>query len=145
MEKPIPWRLKWTKEAVFKEASKYSTLDSFRRGCRNAHYAAYKKGWLEEMIWLRRNQIKRGFWKSKDNVLSESRKYTSMKGFREGCNGAYNSAKMNNWLEEMTWLEKNKPNRLFIGNQKAMCFKNQKNTHPELIFAKEQTEHMLLL
>lgn len=136
LEKPIPWRLKWTKEAVFKEASKYSTLDSFRRGCRNAHYAAYKKGWLEEMIWLRRNQIKRGFWKSKDNVLSESRKYTSMKGFREGCNGAYNSAKMNNWLEEMTWLEKKQTKPPFYWKSKSNVFQESKKYTSRVDFRK---------
>lgn len=106
-EKPIPWRLKWTREAVFSEAKKYSTFDAFRKGNPSAHEAAYNKGWLDEMTWLQRKQIERGFWKSKDNVLYESRKYTSVKDFRQGCIGAYDSARVNGWLDEMTWLEKN--------------------------------------
>lgn len=107
-EKPVSWKLKWTKNAVFEESKKYTTLDLFRYGSPGAYGAAYNKGWLDEMPWLERKKIKRGFWKIKKNVFEEARKYSSRKEFLEKCVGAYDSARINGWLDEMPWLEKNK-------------------------------------
>lgn len=107
-KKPIPWRLKWTREAVFAESKKYDELKAFIQKGKGAYTVARVKGWLEEMTWLKRAQITRGFWKNKDNVLQECHKYNTMKDFRAFSYAAYNSAKENGWLEEMTWLEKDK-------------------------------------
>ena len=125
-EKPKSWKLKWTQEAVFTESKKYNSLDSFRQSSRGAYTVAYKNGWLDEMTWLQRKQIKRGFWESKENVLSESQKYTSMKDFRSGCTRAYNSAKKNGWLEEMTWLAKNKAVPPFHWSSKSNVLEESK-------------------
>lgn len=125
-EKPVPWRLKWTKKTVFTEAKKYSSFDAFRNGNRRAYDVAYKNGWHEEMTWLQRKQIKRGFWDSKDNVLSKSRKYTSMKDFRKGCIGAYDSARKNGWLEEMTWLKANNVKPPYYWSSKDRVFEESK-------------------
>lgn len=44
-------------------------------------------------------------WSSKEIVLEESRKYKSRGEFRRLAGGAYNHARINGWLEEMTWLQ----------------------------------------
>lgn len=124
--KPISWRLKWTKETVFVEAKKYCTFDAFRKSSRRAYDVAYKKGWLEEMTWLQRKQIKRGFWSSKEKVFSESLKYTTLKAFRQECVRAYDSAKANGWLEEMTWLKKNDTMPPFFWNIKVNVIEESK-------------------
>ena len=46
----------------------------------------------------------RNYWKNKENVLSESKKYSSRTEFKRGSNCAYDSARKNTWLDEMVWL-----------------------------------------
>lgn len=43
-------------------------------------------------------------WISKEKVFEESRKYHSRSEFQREAGGAYNHAKHNKWLKEMTWL-----------------------------------------
>lgn len=43
-------------------------------------------------------------WTSKEKVFEESRKYHSKSEFQRKAGGAYNHAKHNKWLPEMTWL-----------------------------------------
>lgn len=43
-------------------------------------------------------------WTSKEKVFEESRKYHSRSEFQREAGGAYNHAKHNKWLKEMTWL-----------------------------------------
>lgn len=58
------------------------------------------------MTWLKRTRVVRGFWQSRENIFNESHKYKTLKEFREACYTAYNLAKDNGWLDEMTWLAK---------------------------------------
>ena len=41
----------------------------------------------------------------KESVFAEARKYQTRKEFFKGCASAYNVARRNNWLVEMTWFE----------------------------------------
>lgn len=41
----------------------------------------------------------------KESVFAEAKKYNTRKEFFKGCASAYNVARKNNWLIEMTWLE----------------------------------------
>lgn len=43
-------------------------------------------------------------WTSKEKVFEESKKYHSRSEFQRKAGGAYNHAKHNKWLDEMTWL-----------------------------------------
>ena len=43
-------------------------------------------------------------WTSKEKVFEESKKYHSRSEFQREAGGAYNHAKHNKWLPEMTWL-----------------------------------------
>lgn len=46
-----------------------------------------------------------GKWsRNKSAVFEESKKYKTRSDFRNSCGGAYQIAKRNNWLDEMTWL-----------------------------------------
>lgn len=95
----------WTKEKVVEESKKYNILDDFNKSSKTAAGLARKKGWLDEMTWLKRKYIKRGHWLNKENVLLEARKYHTKKDFRENCSAAYSSAQKHKWLTEMDWLK----------------------------------------
>lgn len=97
---------KWTRETVFDESKKYSSITEFAAKNATAYIVAKKNGWLEEMPWLQRKYVIRGFWQSKTNVFEESHKYNALKDFRKGSPTAYDSAYNKGWLGEMTWLKK---------------------------------------
>lgn len=44
-------------------------------------------------------------WTSKDVVFGEAKKYSSRTEFKNKAGGAYNHARINGWLDEMTWLK----------------------------------------
>ena len=81
---------------------KYSSINDFNLKNASAYTVARKNGWLDEMIWLKRKYVIRGFWQSRENVFNESHKYRTLKEFREGCSTAYYSAIRKGWLDEMT-------------------------------------------
>lgn len=91
------------KENVFTEARKYNSRKEFENGCGSAYNSAKKNGWLDEMTWLIRPIVWNKKW-TKENVFTESKKYPTRKKFDKGCGGAYNVARVNGWLDEMTWL-----------------------------------------
>lgn len=95
---------KWTKELVYEESKKFTTLYDFSRQRSQAYTIALKNGWLNEMIWLER-KCKR--W-NKEEVFEESKKYISKKDFENGCRTAYTLAYKNKWFSEMEWLKPKK-------------------------------------
>ena len=101
LKKAIWPKHKWTKDAVFEEAKKYSTRKEFKKGCETAYKSALKNDWLNEMEWLKIvGNIK---W-TKDAVFEESRKYKTRGEFQKNS-GAYRAALRNKWIDEMTWLK----------------------------------------
>lgn len=93
----------WTKEMVFSEAKKYKTKREFKKGCSSAYTFACKNNWIDEMVWLISSQRPNGFW-TKENVFAEAKKYQTRKKFSDGCHTAYDIARRNGWLEEMSWF-----------------------------------------
>lgn len=106
LKHPVPQPIKWTHDAVLEESKKYSSITEFNDNNASAYAVARKKGWLDEMIWLKRKYAVRGFWQSKNNVFNESHKYSTLKDFRKGCSTAYYIAKEKGWLNEMIWLKR---------------------------------------
>lgn len=102
--KPIGY---WTKEHVFEESHKYTTRLEFSKQSYGAYKVARKNGWLDEMDWLEKLKAKNGYW-SKGRVFEEGRKYRTKSEFQKGCGAAYNAARKNKWLDEMTWFERTK-------------------------------------
>ena len=97
------------KEAVFNEAKKYSSRTEFKDGSNGAYNAAKKNKWLEEMPWLK-SKSKKGSehikrrWKTKEDIIEESKKFTSRSEFNKKSKTAYEIARKNKWLDEMVWL-----------------------------------------
>jgi len=97
------------KEKVMAEARNYSSRTEFKNKGKGAYYAAHKYGWINEMEWLKSknekgSEHKKRRWKTKENVIEESKKYTSRSEFNKKSRRAYEIARKNNWLNEMIWL-----------------------------------------
>ena len=46
----------------------------------------------------------RNYWKVREHVLEESKKYATRTEFKKKSPRAYDSARKNKWLDEMSWL-----------------------------------------
>ena len=46
----------------------------------------------------------RNYWNVKENVINESKKYSTRTQFKKSSETAYNSARINKWLNELIWL-----------------------------------------
>ena len=46
----------------------------------------------------------RNYWKNKEHVFEESKKYNSRSSFNKNSRRAYEEARKNKWLDEMIWL-----------------------------------------
>ena len=96
----------WTKDRVFEEGSKYSTKIEFKKNSSTAYNIATKNKWINDMTWFVSSVKPQGYWQIKQNVIEESKKYSSRVEFRWGATGAYRSSIDNGWIEEMTWLKR---------------------------------------
>lgn len=98
------WKIK---ENVIAESHKYVTRAEFCEGCYNAYISAKNNGWLEEMDWLPKSSHKeKGFWNKKENVLAAASKCNYKSEFRKKYPGAYASAWVHHWLDEMNFQAK---------------------------------------
>lgn len=73
----------------------------------------------------------RGYWLNKENCRNEALKYTRISDFKKKSGGAYNSAKSNDWLNDITKhiVSKIKPVRYWtIENCKIEAFKYKTRT-----------------
>ncbi len=102
----------WNKQTCFNEAKKYKTRGEFFNGSRGAYIKALKTGWIDEYTWLYSRQTKpAGYWDNYKHCYKEAKKYRNRRSFQKSCNGAYNKAFKNGWLDDYTWFEeKKKPN-----------------------------------
>jgi len=98
---------KWTREACYEEAKKYTTVYEFSKGCGSAYYRARKEGWVKEYTWFvdghKRDSQRRIKW-TYETCRKESQKYKSRGEFSKGNPPAYQVALKNKWLDSYTWL-----------------------------------------
>ena len=97
--------IKWTKPRVFKEAQKYQSRIEFATKCTGAYNVACKKGWIEQMPWMKAKWSHPTPKWTKEAVFDESRKYSTRREFEINSSGAYSKALAKGWLDEMPWLE----------------------------------------
>ena len=90
--------LKWTFEAVHREALRFETRSAFSKGSLNAYTAARRGGWLDE-VCSHMKQL-RIDW-TKDLVQAEALKYESRGEFGRAAKGAYEYALKNGFLDDV--------------------------------------------
>jgi predicted GIY-YIG superfamily endonuclease len=83
----------WSKIRVGKEALKYDSPISFRRGSSAAHSVACREGWLEE-VCQHMDKIKP--W-TLGRCIEAAKPYSSRQGFKNAHPGAYNAVLINSW------------------------------------------------
>ncbi|WVX87410.1 hypothetical protein EniLVp02_0071 [Vibrio phage EniLVp02] len=79
-------RIYWSEERIRKEAAKYDTKTTFRRGCVGAHNAARRLGIIDELFANQRQS-----W-TEESIRTEATKYSSKSAFYRGSSGAYGAA-----------------------------------------------------
>lgn len=93
------------KEHVFEESKKYKTLNEFFWKSPAAHFSARKHKWIDEMVWLIRDQAPQRHWQDEGNVIEESKKYTTRSDFLKGCHAAYDYTQKHNLWKKMPWIK----------------------------------------
>ena len=97
------WKIK---KHVIEESKKYCNRTEFKKGSGNAYDSARKNKWLDEMTWLSNNHGKhpKGYWKNKENMMNEAKKYKTKKDFKNGNLTAYLAAYKYGYIDNMDWM-----------------------------------------
>jgi len=94
------------KKNVIEESKHFSTRTEFKKKSQNAYNSARSHNWLDEMHWLENNIGKhpKGYWKNKENMMNEARKYSTKEEFKNGNLTAFLAAYRYGYIDEMDWL-----------------------------------------
>lgn len=112
----------WTKSRVFEESHKYTNKKDFEANAKTAFIIATQKGWIKQMTWLQPLPLGHISEWTRENIIKESKKYTSKTEFAIKSPTAYKHALEDKSLFlEMTWLiEKKKPNGWWEDKSRVM-------------------------
>ena len=101
------------KENVFEESKKFSSRSEFKKKSGNAYTSAVKYKWINEMHWLDANNSKlpNGYWKNRNNIMREARKYSTKEEFKKGNLTAFIAAYKYGYIDEMEWLVRKKEHK----------------------------------
>ena len=103
-------RGKWTFEKAYKIAQAFETVNEMCEEYEYLYKISKARGWLERFDWFRGKEIKiekQTKW-TEEVCREQALKYTSRKDFRRMCKGAYDKAKEMGWLDDYTWLSRQK-------------------------------------
>lgn len=95
------------KENVINESKKYSSRTEFNRMSRRAYDSAKRNKWIDEMTWLDQQENTNhphGYWKNKENIMEEARKYSTKEEFKKGNLSAFFAAYKYGYIDDMDWL-----------------------------------------
>lgn len=101
----------WNNEELcFKLAKECISRSNFKNKYERAYRSSIRNGWINNYTWfkdpIKPAQHPAGYW-TKERCIEESKKYKTMKEFKNHCSSnAYKASKKNNWLDDFTWLEK---------------------------------------
>ena len=100
-------------ENVVNEAKKYISRTEFKKKSQTAYNSAIKHKWINDMPWLdsNNNKLPKGYWKNKENMMEEARKYSTKEEFKKGNLTAFLAAYRYGYIDEMTWLVKQKQHK----------------------------------
>lgn len=100
MVRPLP-KVKWTDEAIFAEAKKYSSKEDFRKACSAAYTIAHKKGIIEKAcLHMVSSRRERDYW-TLEQCHKAALKYQSKVEFKKKDGSAYSTAVRNGWIEQI--------------------------------------------
>jgi hypothetical protein len=89
----------WTKDEILSDAKKYTSIKEWKTSSPSAYATALKRGIKELACEHMRKPKSKIVW-TKNEVLSESIKYSTKKDWRLGSGASYSAAHRNGWIEE---------------------------------------------
>lgn len=104
----------WSKkENVIEESKRFNNRTEFKRKSGNAYNSAVKNKWINEMPWLdqNNNKLPKGYWKNRENMMAEAKKYKTKEEFQKGNLTAFLAAHKYGYIDEMWWLVKQKQHK----------------------------------
>ena len=107
----------YTYQECYDVAKEYKSRHGLALGNIGVYQAALNHGWLDDYTWFESRQRPSKYW-TKERVEEESKKYKTRGDFALGNGSAYGKARINNWLEEYTWL---KDDRIDLVEGKIDC------------------------
>ena len=97
------WR---NKENFLKEANKYGSKKELEKNNLAAYAAGLKYGYFKDVKWkYERKVLPIGYWRNKEHVMEEAKKYTSRNEFRKGNQSAYWAAHKYGYIDEINWFK----------------------------------------
>lgn len=96
--------IKWTREACYAEAKKYSSRSEFKKGCGSAYEVARLNNWLDDYTWFEEIHKPKGYWDIYENVYNEAKKFDSRRAFKKESPQAYKVACEKDWLRLFDWF-----------------------------------------
>lgn len=128
---------KWSKEKCFEESKKYKTRSEFQKNASQAYHISIEKGWIDEMDWFPKNrEHPNGYWRNKENFLSEARKYTSKKELMKNNLAAYTAGRKYGYFDECTWFKNRKCLPYGYWKDKEHCIEEAKKYNSKIEFQK---------
>jgi hypothetical protein len=94
----------YTYEECYEVAQKFKSRRELALGNVGVYQAALNHGWLDDYTWFETRQNPFNYW-TKERVIEESKKYKNRGEFHDKCGTAYGKARINGWLDELTWLK----------------------------------------
>lgn len=92
--------IKWTEDAIKKEALNYQHRAQFAKNSNSAYYKAIKLGILDEVCSHMKPASRTRKW-TKQSLLEEAAKYENITSFRKGSRIAYETALRNGVIEDI--------------------------------------------
>jgi hypothetical protein len=92
----------WDKNTCFETAKLFKRPSDWAKNYSGAVASAKKNGWLDEMTahMTKRKTLPNRYWKNKENILAEAKKYNTIGEWRKNSASSYNSAKIYGWFDE---------------------------------------------
>jgi hypothetical protein len=100
------------KQHVIDESKKYSSRTEFKKHSHSAYDSAIEMNLIDSMPWLdSSDKHPKGYWKDKENMMAEARKYKTNEEFKQGNLTAFLAAYRYGYIDEMDWLVKKKQHK----------------------------------
>lgn len=98
-----------TEEECRRIAKKFNTIRDFRTKEASVYATSVRNGWIRSFTWLTREISPKHFHTKKD-ILGIAGKFGTLKDFREKCPNESRYAWAHGWLDECTWLKRERRN-----------------------------------
>jgi len=137
----------FVKDNVINESKQFKSRTEFKKKSQSAYNSAIKNKWINEMAWLDVNNMKhqKGYWKNKENMMNEAKKYSTKEEFQKGNLAAFLAAHRYGFIEEMDWLVKQKQHKKGYWTYKHIEEEAVKYSTKTEFFKKNQTAYRAAL